>query len=393
MTTNTEGAALKACPFCGSPATVRSTSGSDERNGYNFSALATCGTCFATVSVSSNYDKAGWCNEYPASAKARAVSAWNTRAPSSQPQEGLKQNECVIRKEVLRCLLEHAINGRALTICEPENTYIREAYAALKSPPAAQIAECGTCHGQLRIPGVSAPLIDCPDCAPPPSPAKIDCPACDGSGRLGYENPKIAGGSTTCPMCKGHKKVAAPPSPASVFTEPFQDTGAPLSDLVHRSTASEPAEKVCDSCGGDTGFMMNRGTLDVCDDPFHEQPSSEKGEAETREVGELPWPEDAALLRHSLDHNESREGFVMIERELVARVMNTLRASPAACEGRGSVTDDDLVSIWIAATPLMERGEFHIYKGGLILTRAQCVEHANRLLSLVARLTPAVAKE
>lgn len=38
--------------------------------------------------------------------------------------------------------------------------------------------------------------------------------------------------------------------------------------------SDDEREVVCDSCGGTTGFMNNRGTLDVCDDPFHEDPAA-----------------------------------------------------------------------------------------------------------------------
>lgn len=51
--------------------------------------------------------------------------------------------------------------------------------------------------------------------------------------------------------------------------------------------ASKAEEAVCETCGGTSGFVINRGTLDVCDDPFHEdepkQPS-EPTDSETREV-------------------------------------------------------------------------------------------------------------
>jgi hypothetical protein len=50
------------------------------------------------------------------------------------------------------------------------------------------------------------------------------------------------------------------------------------------------------------------------------------------------WPEDALILRHSLDHNNGTATHVMIERELVARLMNMLRAAPGeakcgTCDG------------------------------------------------------------
>ncbi len=114
--------------------------------------------------------------------------------------------------------------------------------------------------------------------------------------------------------------------------------------------ASEPAAGKCVACGGP---LVDAGPVDLncvnrqCPDnirvrnamrqgfrkdelspPPFVQPSSEKGEAET------PWPKDAVLLRYSLDYNETRPGFIEVERELAARVMNTLRASPAACEGQ-----------------------------------------------------------
>lgn len=43
--------------------------------------------------------------------------------------------------------------------------------------------------------------------------------------------------------------------------------------------------------------------------------------------GGAAWPEDAALLRYSLDHNDGDEQAVMVSRDLLARVMNTLRSS------------------------------------------------------------------
>ena len=32
---------------------------------------------------------------------------------------------------------------------------------------------------------------------------------------------------------------------------------------------STPSDETCGTCGGNTGFVNNCGTLDVCDDPFH----------------------------------------------------------------------------------------------------------------------------
>jgi hypothetical protein len=58
------------------------------------------------------------------------------------------------------------------------------------------------------------------------------------------------------------------------------------------------------------------------------------------------WPEDALILRHSLDHNNGTATHVMIERELVARLMNMLRATPgeAKCSNEeceeGQVPDE-----------------------------------------------------
>lgn len=75
---------LKDCPFCGGEASkpVRS-SGSDERNGYNFTVSIFCKCCGVSIRCDSATDAAGWCKD-TGQALENAVSAWNRRAAPAQ---------------------------------------------------------------------------------------------------------------------------------------------------------------------------------------------------------------------------------------------------------------------------------------------------------------------
>ena len=67
---------LKPCPFCGGKPTLSFTSGSDERYGYNFSAVI---RCCVELRVGTLQDKNGWCAEGQESVGERAAVKWNTR--------------------------------------------------------------------------------------------------------------------------------------------------------------------------------------------------------------------------------------------------------------------------------------------------------------------------
>lgn len=70
---------LAPCPFCGtSPKGVITSTGSDERNGYNFSATITCPGCGGTISRPSHQNKMGWCDD-TGQAVASVTEAWNRR--------------------------------------------------------------------------------------------------------------------------------------------------------------------------------------------------------------------------------------------------------------------------------------------------------------------------
>ncbi len=53
-----------------------------------------------------------------------------------------------------------------------------------------------------------------------------------------------------------------------------------MSDAKHTPTTLKP----CSTCGGTTGFVKNRGTLDVCDDPWHDEHDA-KHRAEAKAEG------------------------------------------------------------------------------------------------------------
>jgi hypothetical protein len=74
---------LLPCPFCGSQPVSSTTGGSDERCGYNYTATVRCSQCTARLSLGSNYDKQGWCNESIQDLTARTLVAWNTRMDSN----------------------------------------------------------------------------------------------------------------------------------------------------------------------------------------------------------------------------------------------------------------------------------------------------------------------
>lgn len=73
---------LIPCPFCGHPKPngPRSSSNSDERNGYNFTVTIKCVGCGASISRDSSRDALGWCND-GGEAVRQAVAAWNRRSP------------------------------------------------------------------------------------------------------------------------------------------------------------------------------------------------------------------------------------------------------------------------------------------------------------------------
>lgn len=70
---------LADCPFCGGTPHVRKDGGSEERYGYNFTVEVWC-KCGGKIEIDSNKGSGGWCNEAPADAKKRAITAWNRRA-------------------------------------------------------------------------------------------------------------------------------------------------------------------------------------------------------------------------------------------------------------------------------------------------------------------------
>lgn len=78
---------LLPCPFCGGKATLNDTR-HDERSGYNVTCKVACGTCGGAVSVTTNQDPNGWCNESTESLHTRAAVAWNAH-PAARPQDGV----------------------------------------------------------------------------------------------------------------------------------------------------------------------------------------------------------------------------------------------------------------------------------------------------------------
>jgi hypothetical protein len=74
-----------------------------------------------------------------------------------------------------------------------------------------------------------------------------------------------------CPFCGSQPKQSSCVAPELVRCVNDKPPWCPASfGGVSVETWNQRSEAKCDTCGGSTGFVMNRGTLDVCDDPFHE---------------------------------------------------------------------------------------------------------------------------
>ncbi len=387
-----------------------------------------------------------------------ALNATLTRAPSSQPQEW---RPIETRPTDGAVILFCDVHGNRWTDCSshiqpyPECGYYPTHWQPLPPPPvAAQSAErCAICgehaneHGAIGHPfkltadewreldGVNLPAQ--PDCAPPPSPAIPTC------FDIANANATAQVGSYAGALKMAERiRASRGPSPAS---EP---------------AAGKTTVKRCSDCGAEMReYLGPPGTVASLYCPNNDcpslGPSSEKGEAETREVGEAhgPWlcfhcgetceTEESAREHFGDDQGSTPAcklsqdvlGLVCLlreqDRELRAyRQEDTashrefyalgathqtelrreeergysrgledakkhpetlgLRASPAACEGRGSVTAEELEAIQCAAfaqdswaSDLSDHG----------YNARDQRRHAKTLRSLATRLTPAVAKE
>jgi len=87
---------LLPCPFCGGAFPhMSNVGGNDERTGYRSSVIIHCTNCTAKVGAHDVIDKNGWSIAKGDETKERAITAWNTRAPTpgwrdiaSAPKDG-----------------------------------------------------------------------------------------------------------------------------------------------------------------------------------------------------------------------------------------------------------------------------------------------------------------
>jgi len=81
-----------------------------------------------------------------------------------------------------------------------------------------------------------------------------------------------------CPFCGGLAKAVNKHWAMIITCEACSADGAPCDSSEEAATvwnqrysAEAKSPPTCPTCGGTTGFVNNRGTLDVCDDPWHDE--------------------------------------------------------------------------------------------------------------------------